>query len=173
MLVGLGPEDPPLGLGGDVEPLQNGRLRLRAKALELLDLVRLAGRAKFVERGDLQLVVELGRPLRPQARHAEDGQHAFGNLGQQLVEHRQRAGLDQRGDLLGQILADALDVGQRPLGIGHDVGRRFGQIVDRPRGVAIGPDAERIRPLKLQQVGNLLENGGDFGIGHEGLGIRD
>ena len=148
---------------------------LAPKPLSVPDLVRLAGRAQVVQRGDVQLVVELCRPLGPQARHAEDRQHAFGNLGQQLFEHRQRAGLDQRGHFLGQVLADALDVGQRPLGIGHDVGRRFGKIVDRPRRVAIGADAERIGALELQQVGNLLENGGDFVVGHgrERLGIRD
>ena len=110
VLVGLDPEDPPLGLGGDVEPLQDGRLRLGPEAFEFLHLVRLAGLAQFVERGDVQLVIELGRPLRPQAGHAEDRQHALGNLAEQLFEHRQRAGFDQRGDLLGQILADALDV---------------------------------------------------------------
>ena len=33
VLVGLDPEDSLLGLGGDVQPLQNGRLRLGPKAL--------------------------------------------------------------------------------------------------------------------------------------------
>ena len=69
----------------------------------------------------------------------------------------------------------SMSVSER-FGIGHDVGRRLGQVVDRPGGVAIGPDAERVGPLELQQVGDLLENGGDFVVGHgrdQGLGIRD
>ena len=172
VLVGLDPQDPPLGLGGDVEPFQNGRLGLGAEAFEVLDPMCLAGRAEVLQRGDLQLVVQLGRPLGPQAGHAKDGQHALGNLGQQFFEHRQRAGFHQRGHFLRQVLADAFDIGKRPLGIGHDVGRRFRQVVDRPRGVAIGADSERIGPLELQQVGDVLENGGDFVIGHgrKGLG---
>ena len=32
--------------------------------------------------------------------------------------------------------------------------------------VAIGADPKRIGPLELQQVGDVLENGGDFVIGH-------
>ncbi len=104
--------------------------------------------------------------------------HALGNLGQELIEHRQRAGIDQGGHFLGQVLADALDFGQRALGIGHDVGGRFGQIMDGPGRVAIGADPKRVGALELQKVGDVFEDGGDFVVGHgssEGLwiGVRD
>ena len=66
---------------------------LAPKPLSSLDLVRLAGRAEFVERGDVQFVIELAARFGPRPGHAEDRQHAFGNLGQQFFEHRQRAGL--------------------------------------------------------------------------------
>ena len=81
---------------------------LGAEALQLADALlprRPARSSSSVV--DAQLVVEHGGPLRPQPGHAQHGQHAFGDLGQQFVEHRQRAGLDQRGHLLGQVLADA------------------------------------------------------------------
>ncbi len=122
--------------------------------------------AELVERGDVQLMEELRGPFRSQARHAEDGQHAFGHLGQQFLEHGQRAGRDQRGDFFGQVLADPLEPIERLLGISHDVGDRLGQVVDGPGGVAIGADPERVRPLKLQQVGDLFKDGGDFVVGH-------
>ena len=116
----------------------------------------------MVDVGDFQFVKQNRRPLGSQARHAEYGQHAFGNFGQKFFEHGQRAGLHQSGDFFGQILADALDIGKRAIRIGHDIGRRFGQIVNRARGVAIGPDPKRIRALELQQIGDMLENGGYF-----------
>ena len=62
--------------------------------------------------------------------------------------------VDQGGDLLGQVLADALDVGQLAAGIGDDFGHRLGQVADRAGRVAIGADAERIRPLEFQDVGD-------------------
>ncbi len=37
---------------------------------------------------------------------------------------------------------------------------------DLPRRVAIGPHAERIRALEVQDVGDLLEDAGDLGVGH-------
>ncbi len=128
----------------------------------------LAGLAKLVERGHLELVEEHGGPLRPQARAraGSPGPHS-GTCGAEFFEHRQLAGGCQRGDLLGQVLADALDVGQF---------RAAGRPRSRPTGsgrsrivagrVAIGPDAERVGPLEFQEVGDLVEGGGDFGIGH-------
>ena len=53
-----------------------------------------------------------------------------------------------------------------PLGIGGDLGHRLGQIADRAGGVAIGPDAERVGVLEFQEVGDLVEDVGDFGVGH-------
>ena len=139
---------------------------LAPKPLSSWTLCDSAGRAEIVEGGDLQFVIELRRPFWAQAGHAEDRQHALGNLGQEFFEHRQRAGLDQRGHLFREVLADPLDIRQRAVRIADNVGGRLGQVVDRTGGVAIGPDAERVGPLELQQVGDLLEDGGDFVIGH-------
>ena len=134
VLVGFDPEDPLLRFGGDVEALQNGRLHLGAEALEALDAMILAGGAQFVERGDMELVVELRRPLRPQPRHAQDRHHALRHHGAELFEHRQRARFDQGGHLLGQVLADAFNLRERTARIAHDHRGRLGQVVDRPRG---------------------------------------
>ena len=47
------------------------------------------------------------RLLRPDARNARQRQHAGAARRLQLLEHRQRAGGEQRDDLVGQVLADA------------------------------------------------------------------
>ena len=61
----------------------------------------------------------------------------------------------QRGDLVGQVLADARRCRSacgrdRPAIARH----RLGIVADRAGTIAIGPHAKRIRPLKLQQVGD-------------------
>ena len=43
---------------------------------------------------------------------------------------------------------------------------RLGQVAEDPRGLAIRPHAKGIGPLELQQVGDLVEGGGDFSVGH-------
>ena len=45
---------------------------------------------------------------------------------------------------------------------------RLGQVADRAGRVAIGADAELVRPLEFQDVGDLLEGKGDFDVGHHG-----
>ena len=172
MFLGVRPQDAALGFGGDTQTFENRGFHFGAEAFEFLHLVRLAGGAQVVERGDVQLVVELRGPFGPQTGHAKDGQNALGHFRQQLVEHRQRAGLQERDDLLRQVLADAFDRGERSIRVGHDIGHRLRLIVNRPRRVAVSAHAKRIRVLKLEQISDLLEDSGNFVIGH-GKGIRD
>ena len=173
--LGRGPKHAPFGLGGQRKSVENDRFGLRAESLECMNAARFTCLAQLVQRGDVQLAIDHGRPFWTQPWHAEDGQDALGNLGEQLIEHRQRAGLDERNDFGRQILADPLDLANRTLGIGHDIGRRLGQIGERSRRIAIRPNPKRIGSLKLEQVGDLLENGGEVGVGHGrgwGLGSR-
>ena len=170
--VGLDPKDSLPGFGGDFQPLQDGRLGLLPKTFEALNLVRLAGFAELVESGDFQIAIELCGPFRSEAGHAEDRQHALRGFRGANLRASAASRSDERCRLLGQILADALDVRERSVGIGHDVGHRFRQFRDCPGGVAIRAHAKGVRPLKLQQVGDFLENGGDFVVGHETRGQR-
>ena len=85
----------------------------------------------------------------------------------EFLQHLQLAGRHQGRDLLGQVLADALEVGQLAAGICDDFRRRLGQVADRAGRVAIGADAERIRPLEFEDVGDGIEGVGNFGISHD------
>jgi hypothetical protein len=44
--------------------------------------------------------------------------------------------------------------------------QRYRHRLDRADGVAIGPDAEGVGVLDLEDVGDLLEGTGDFGVVH-------
>ena len=165
-LVGNRPIGSLSRLFGDLEVLKNRRLRLRAKALDLADLAGLAGLAELIERVDAQLPVEDGRSFRPQPGNAEQSEHGFGNLGEQLVEDRRRAGRNQVRDLLGKVLANPFHLGQAARGVFEDRLDRLRQILDRPRSVAVGADAKGVRALKFKQIGHLLQPGGDFSVRH-------
>ncbi len=102
----------------------------------------------------------------PSARNAQQRQHAGGNCRSQLFEHRELAGVDQLGDFLGQVLADAFDLGRSRLGSASDVGERLGKSLSLRARVAIRAHAERIGVLKLQQVGDFVERGGNVAVGH-------
>jgi len=168
VLVGLGPEHALARLGRQRDAFEDGGFGLLAKAFQPAHLLRLARGAQLVEAVDAELAVQGGSPLGPQAGDAQYGQHTLGHFGHQFVEHGQRASFDQLGDFLGQVLADSLDVGQLPLRIAHDLGDRLGEVADRACGIAIGAHPKRIRPLEFQQIGDLVELVGCFGIGHGG-----
>ena len=121
---------------------------------------------QVVQRLDAQLVEHGGRFLRADPRNPHDGQDAFRDLGQQFVQLRQLPGADQRGRFLRDGFADAVDR-QQPLPVvGHDRRHGLGQVADGPGAVAVGPHAKRVLVFEFQQVRNLLQDGGDFGVGH-------
>ena len=72
-------------------------------------------------------------------------------------------GADDFADLAGEVVADAGQPGQ-VLAFFQQQARFLRQFAQRARGIAVGADAERIRALDFQQVGDLLEDGGDVGV---------
>ena len=67
MLLGLGPQDTPVGLGRNVQTLEDLLFGLGAESLDVAHLMRFTRRAELVQRGDVQFAVENGRPLGSQA----------------------------------------------------------------------------------------------------------
>ena len=74
--IGFGPVHAFVRVGGEIDSGEDLLLRLCAEALESADLVRLACGPQHVERVDLELLVERGRLLGPQARYPQQGHHA-------------------------------------------------------------------------------------------------
>ena len=157
-------------LGRLRQRLEQLLLDLRAEPAQLADLLLLGGRAQRVERVDAELVVEPPRALRPEARQVHDRDQPGRELVAQLLRGRDVAGLVERVDLLLERLADAVDLGHAALarhrghrhrGLAHGLGRR-----------AVGDHAVVDRAVELVEVAELVEGGGDLGVGQVGHGRR-
>ena len=82
----------------------------------------------------------------------------------ELVGRRDRAGLEQRVDLLRDRLADAGELLGAAL-LGH-LGDGDARLADRLGGVAVGDDAVDDRAVELVEAGELVEGLGDLGVPH-------
>jgi hypothetical protein len=73
------------------------------------------------------------------------------------------AGLDDLLDLLGEVLADAGDIGKRRAALPEcrDVAA---QLSDRACRISVCPNPERVRALDVEQIGNLVEDRFDGGV---------
>ena len=74
------------------------------------------------------------------------------------------AGLQQRVDLFRQRLADAGDLGRPALG--GQLGDRDRALADRLGGGAVGEHAVFDRAVELVEDSQLVQRGGDLGVGH-------
>ena len=144
-------------------------LGLGAEARQVADAAVLGRLHQLLERLDVEVVPQGAYTLRSQAGNAQQrgygGRHLLALPFQELAF----AGAHDLVDLLGEILADAGNVGEcgALLDQGHEVRP---QLADRARRVAIGAYAERVGALDVEQVGDLVEDGADGGVesGHEG-----
>ena len=97
------------------DTVENLLLRLRAEPLLLRHFPRFASRLQLLDGVDLKRVVQRLDLLRPHARQAEHLHQTGGHGGAQFVEVRQRAGGDERGDLLRERVADPANLFELPL----------------------------------------------------------
>ena len=80
-------------------------------------------------------------------------------------EQVELAGLDDAGDLAGEILADPRQLRQVLAGL-QQAGDALRQRFDHPGGATIGAGAKRVLALDLEKFGRLVEHLRDFGILH-------
>src|ERR1041385_7360275 len=156
----------PLAAGGGGHALANFLEQLGAEARQLGDLARLERSFEIRDAVHFQLVVEQLHTLGPQVRDAKQVEQPRRNRGDELLALWQRAGLHERGDFLCDAAADAGQVGEVELPTAHQLVHRVGMICDRSGGVAIRPYLERIACRDFQEVGDLAEQAGDFGVLH-------
>ena len=118
------------------ERLEHGLLELRPEAAHVAQLLGLGGRAQALERVDAELVVELAGALGAEAGQARQVDEAGREFAAQLLDGRDRAGVEQRLDLLLERAADAGQLGDLALARhGRDRARR---LAHRLGGVAVG-----------------------------------
>ncbi len=138
-----------LGDLGLADPLENRLFRFFTEAGELANLPSGGGLLQVLERGDFELLVEERDFLRPEAPHPHQSAQACGQLLLHLLEDRQLLRGDDRPDLVREVFADAGDAFQALL-LGGEIGDAPGQAGDRPGGVPVGPDTERVLALDLE-----------------------
>ena len=105
--------------------------------------------AQVVDRAHAELVVEQLRALGAEAGDARD-LHEPDGMRLELVGRRDRAGLEQRVDLLGDRLADAGELDRAALRA--QLGHRHAGLADRLRGVAVGHHAVHDRAVELVEA---------------------
>ena len=113
---------------------------------------------------DLELVEEAARGFRAEAGdpgHLDQGRR---ELRLQLHRGGDLAGLQQRVDLFRQRLADAGDLGRPPCG--GQLGDRDRALADRLGGGAVGEHPVFDGAVELVEDPQLVQGGGDLGVGH-------
>ena len=168
-----------LGFGDrELEPL--GRLRLFERAQQLLlhngtespEFAQPSGLdclLKFIEGAHFQPVIEQLDALRPQSWESRHVAEFTRQLLLQLVEQAEMPGLDDIGDLAGEVLADPRQFRQIASGLQQSAGC-LRQPFDDARGAAIGANTKLIFSADLQKLGSLVEQGRDFRILHGHVG---
>jgi hypothetical protein len=112
-----------------------------------------------LERVDPELVVELLRPLRPEPGQPRHVDQPGRELRAQLLERGDRAGVEERHELLLERLADA---GQRRhTALPGEPRDRHRRVADGLRRVAVGDDAVDDRAVELVEIAELVEVGRD------------
>ena len=138
-------------------------LGLGAEALQRADAVLLGGAAQGVERVDPELFVEPADPLGPETGQVGHLDHAGRELGAQLDRGRDRALVGQGEDLLLDDRPDAGKLGGAALA--GEPQHRHRRLTHRLGGVPVGHDAVDGGAVELGQVAQLVERGGDLGVG--------
>jgi hypothetical protein len=160
------PEQLPLAcLPGELDPLQDVRLRLRAEAGPLPDLPRLGGGRQIAQGLDPQFAVQRPDGLRPDPLDAGHRVDFGGHLRAQLVQFLDLAGLDPLGEFARDGVADVVQFGQAVQAVGRrDLGQRR-----RVAGHGLRRPAVRPRLVldigRLQSVRELLQERGEFVVG--------
>ena len=110
-----------------------------------------------------------GDGLRTHTGDAQEVGQAWGQFGLQLLQQSNLATAEVFLDLGDGALADAGEFGESPL-LG-EFRRVFGEVVDRAGHAAVAIDAKAVLAADLQQVGDPIENAGEFGVAHVGCGF--
>ena len=97
---------------GEPDVLENGCLRLRPEALDLLDSALAAGEFEGLEGIDSQFINEQLHLFGAEPRYPHQLEGGSRNLLVKFVEERQPAGIEQTFDFRGKVGPDAVQIGQ-------------------------------------------------------------
>ena len=118
---------------------------------------------ELVDRIDAEFLVQQVHALGAQARQRQQCRDPRRHLTLQLVEHRQMLATRDDGDLVSEIPPDPRQL-IKVLAIGQHVGDVAWQLADQPRRLPVGAHPERVGPLDVEEIGNLVELAGNLGV---------
>ena len=104
--------------------------------------------------------------LGTESRNAQQIEQAGRDRRHELLALWQGSGLDQRGDFLGDPVADAGKFGEVELAVGDELGDGIRMIGHRARRIAIRANLERIACGDLEEIGDVTQETGDLGVLH-------
>ena len=150
------------------ESLQDALLRLRTEPGQGSKPLRLRGKSQLFEVGNAELLPELSRRLRPEPGHVHDVDEPRRDPLAELGERLQIPGLGELHDL---ALDRGADPGKLPgLSVERELRHGKRRFPDPLRGAPVGEQAERVRPVELEQVGEQLERIGKLTVPRESPG---
>jgi hypothetical protein len=150
-------------LASALQLLQQLGLALDAEAGKAVQLARLGRLPEVGHRADLQLVVKQPRAFGADAGHVGDLDESRRQLRLCLVQHCKVLRLYKLGDLAGEVGADTGQLGQVLARLQH-LGGAAREVLDGTRRPAVGPHPERVGPLDLEQIGEVVEGRRDLRI---------
>src|SRR3569833_3247643 len=115
-----------------------------------------------VETGDVEMIHQQLDPLRPQPGQFEQFGNARRQATTQLFEDFTAASLDDRHDLVREVLTDTGQARELHV-LRHECRYFCAEFFHRARGVAVGAHAKRIFAVDLEEIGDFIEQRGDVG----------
>ena len=156
-----------VGRGLDVgEGLEHLLLGLGTEAGKLPEPVRLRRLPQLVGARDAELLPQASCRLRPQAGNVHHLDEAGRDVIPELRERRQVAGVGVLDDLPLDRPADARQPRRLPLE--GELGNRDGRLPDARCRATVRLEAERVRPVELEQVREQLEHGRQIVVAGKG-----
>ena len=152
-------QDPFAALAVHLDAAGDALFAAGAEPGQALQPTRLDRPGQLVHRRDAQVVVELQRPLRPEAGHPGQLEHPGRDLGPQFVQGDDAPGGQVLGDLGRDRGAHAGD-GAQALGV--ELADVLTPATDRPGRLLVVPGPEHVAAGDLGQLGVLPEQPRDF-----------
>src|SRR5690606_33922729 len=150
-----------LGCSVPLQLLQNARLKLRAESRQRAKLMGARGLGEILQGTDAKLVVDQLDTLWPKPRHCHERCQVRREARRHLLQRGEFTCLDDLLDLAREIPPDTGELGE-VLPLLHHFGYAHGQVLDGLCGPPVGPYAEDVRPLDLEQISEAVEQLGNL-----------